>query len=277
MPKERLHMLLADESLRMLEAAGRLPASCGELRFACLLGAVSPDMLFYDMPTFRLSGIGSALHRLQGEAGAAFFREWLMEEGDRLPADVRAWMLGMAGHLLSDGYWHPAIDSIVALPGGPCRLLGLSRGPCHHWVESELEACWVGRVGEPDGYFAILARFRKERELTAKYAAWFMRFLERAGAGVVPDIRRILRCLDRQALLLAQFAEPGWARWRPVLLKGRRTQHLGALLVPGTPRLPSCMAGGPEGPENEKLCDGAFLARAVFSLTERLAGLPVRL
>ena len=255
---------------------GRLPVPDERLRFAFLLGAIFPDTLFYDIPAFGLSSIGTVMHHFQGEAGLDFFREWLREEGPVLPDDIRAWMLGFTGHLLSDGFWHPAIDRLCGPRGGLRRRLGLSPGSCHHWVESELEACWVGRVGAPDGYAALLERFHKEKGITRKYVTWFRRFLERAGVERVPRESDIARCLGRQTLLLTEFARPRWARWRPRLLQRRRGQYLGALLVPEVPELPAYAEDSAGASGNETICGGVYLARAVTSLAERLSELPIR-
>ena len=131
-------MLLAEESLRFLNAAGRLPALDARLQSAYLLGAIFPDTLFYDLPTFASSSVGNSLHRFQGEAGLEFFIQWFQEEGALFPDEMHAWALGFTGHLLSDGAWHPAIEGVSSRPGGLCGRLGLSRRSCHHWVESEL-------------------------------------------------------------------------------------------------------------------------------------------
>jgi len=277
MPKERLHILLADESLKRMESSGYLPPMDEQSKFAFLLGSIFPDVLFYDLPAFDLSPLGGGLHRYEGEAGAAFFKAWLQEEGARIPSDFRAWMMGFVSHLLTDGLWHPRIRAFSNPPSPICRVHRLSGRHCHHWLESELEAYWLAVLGPPDAYIPLLGRFRKETNLTGRCAGYFRKFLVRAQSEGVPDEARIRRCLFWQVLLLRQFAHNGWANWKSWLLGKRRTNSLGALIVPIRAMLSETPASPLETYQDAAgLFDPEFMAEAVSLLSSRLIELQVR-
>ena len=123
MPKERFHLLLADQTLAGVAALSGSPSASGSLRQAYLLGAISPDALFYDLPSFHLSPVGAALHRLEGLSALEFLRSVASECRKDLTPETGMWLMGVAAHLLVDGFWHPQhreAESFRALPS--CRV-----------------------------------------------------------------------------------------------------------------------------------------------------------
>jgi hypothetical protein len=281
MPKERLHLLLAQESLRLWESAdGSFKLDDGE-KYSFLLGSISPDILFYDLPSFQLSPLGNRLHRFEGERILALASAWIGDlelMGDRhsmIDRDLRAWILGLSSHFLADGYFHPAIVALSTRPCAPCGALRLSARDCHHWLESGLEGYWIPRIGPSDGYFGLLDRFRKEARFGGKYIGYFREFMRRAGMDAVPEPERIARCLFWQTFLLEEFARRRWSGWRPWLLGLRRGRFLGSLIVPA--RSDPSLETVPSTAEVEgtgNLFHHTFMARAVIYLTTRLRSLP---
>lgn len=226
MPKERLHMLLADESLRLLKGLN----VCGRLnREAYLLGAICPDVFFYDLPFFKLGIVGRGLHRFEGGTAVDFFTAWLQEEGRDIEQDVKSWMLGFVGHLLADGLLHPFINDFC---GRYSKELNLTASDCHHWLESELEAHWLTAIGPSSGYLPLLKRFAGRNGQIIKYLNCFKRFLMRAELPEIPSEAEIHRCLVWQTRLLRLFADPRWTGIRPWLLQSRFSKSLEVLLVP---------------------------------------------
>jgi hypothetical protein len=267
MPKERLHLLIADEALTLLSRANGRPPLGDRQRFFYLFGAISADTFFYDVPTFRTAPIGDALHRrLSNDWG--FFKNWLEEK--TLSPEAHFWLLGLAAHLATDALWHPLIDGFSDPPAPECRELGLCKRHCHHWLEAELEAFWLARLGPPDGYRTILREFWRAGR--AEFIRCYQRLLERAASPSPATAPVLARCLFLQVFLLRQFSHPFWQALRPPLLARKPTRPFGALIVPIRP---------PQGPSARKcafetLCDPAFMARSAMSLANLLSALGVR-
>lgn len=301
MPKERLHMLLADESLRLLKDLNLL----GDWdREAYLLGAICPDMFFYDLPFFKLGGVGRGLHRFEGQAAVDFFAAWLQEKNGTIEQDTKSWILGFVGHLLADGLLHPIINDFCRRFSGD---LNLTANSCHHWLESELESHWLTVIGPADGYLPLLKRFSQQNGKIVKYLGCFRRFLMRAELAGIPSEAEIYRCLAWQTGLLRIFASPRWARVRPWLLQSRFGASLGVLLVPQRAvlylprdkmkqegqnyfwnvrgRSPNSLARSRSANEPDRMdepwlmaikeiCKPDFMARTISHLTTRLLELP---
>lgn len=271
MPKERLHLLLADEALRLLETASTGPPLDGSSRSAYMLGSIGPDTLFYDIPSLKLHRTGNAYHYLQDEAvGLPFFKSWLTEERDRLTTDEKAWILGFAGHLIMDGVWHPQIDRLTV--AGPCIDMGGGPRNCHHWVESELEGFWIAEVGPKDGYIPLLAHLGAENNLG--YMRLFRRFMQRAGIANPPSIDRLAKCVIWQTRLLRGFATKAAGRLKPILAKSEAGRYPASLTIPLKPILPRLLtARTQEVLHVEDLCGRGFMSRAVRTLSDRLSEL----
>jgi hypothetical protein len=271
MPKERLHILLADESLSLL----RDLRPCSDLdREAYLLGAICPDLFFYDLPSFNLGRVGRRLHRLEGEAAVDFFVAWMQEQEGALEPFIKSWMLGFVGHLLADGLLHPSIN-------GFCRLfsedLKLNASSCHHWLESELESHWLATIGPADGYLPLLKRFGRQNGKIAKCLDCFRAFLMRMEATEIPSAHDIHRCLVLQTRLLRIFAASIWEKPRAWLLRSGFGAPMGALLVP--PKAAFCLQmnelsrGSMKTPrlgEMQELCRSDWMAWTISRLTTRL-------
>ena len=247
--------------------------------FAYFLGAVLPDALFYDLPSFRFSSLGRALHRLEGEACLPVLLSLLREPGKELSPEMIAWALGVASHFLADAGWHPVIEKMSAPDTVSCRTFKLSRAQCHHWLESELEGYWLSRIGPADGYVQLLKRFTKRSRTGDNCIGYFRMLLMRVGLEEVPSLKRIGRCLLRQALLVYQFSLASWARWQKPLLKVRATRSLGALIVPALANLsPQLFQGGCQQAEiSEDPFNHEFFARSVISLARHQHALLQRL
>lgn len=232
MPKERLHILLAQESARLVAELGCHRSPAGQTH---LLAAILPDMFFYDLPTFKLGSYGRALHRFEGRAAVDFCRDWLRQDGDQMEQAHKQWMFGFAGHFLADGWLHPLIN-------GNCRRFGkdfkLTFNSCHHWLESELESYWLAAIGPVDGFLRLLDGFIKQPEWARELVGFLRAFLSRAGLTPMPPEDAMRNCLRRQVRLLQLFADPRWTAVRPWLIRFRLTQSFGVLLAPPLPALP---------------------------------------
>ena len=232
MPKERFHLLLADQTLQVLTSLPNSPSLTGEQKFAYCLGAISPDAFFYDLPFFRLSPLGDAFHRIEGASSPAFLGTVIKERNREPTPETAFWLLGVASHMLADGFLHPAIERMTDSDSFFCKKFGLSKRQGHHWLESELEGYWLPGIGPSDGYLPLLkeiARGNKNREDCIRC---FRTLLMRMGFREVPDEKRIGRCLFWQALLLRQFSLPARARWRKLFLEFKATRYIGSLIVP---------------------------------------------
>jgi hypothetical protein len=269
MPKERLHMLLADEALKLIESWDGLPPVSNEFQVPYHLGAVAPDMFFYDFPRFSLAHSGRRLHVLEGEPALAFFSRWLSEED--VPRDVQAWMFGVTAHFLTDGLWHPTIRKWSSASSGVCRATGLSPTECHLWLESELESQWISAIGPVGGYISRLSLFRERRDLIERYAGFFRKALVRLGEDRPPSMRRIESCAAFQLRSMEQFAHKNWQAKKETLLSSRATRFLGSIICPEKARLPLLLSGD-EG--DGSLCSVQFVARTVVTLAQRLSLLP---
>jgi hypothetical protein len=232
MPKERFHLLLADRTLAGLAALSGSPSASGSLRQAYLLGAISPDALFYDLPSFHLSPVGAALHRLEGFSALELLRSVYSECRQDLTPETGMWLMGVAAHLLVDGFWHPYIEKLSHF--GHClhARRTMSKPQCHHWLESELEGFWLSRAGPADGYRGFLKAFARRSRTRDEGVRGLRMILKRMGTIDVPDAKRIGRCFSWQAFLLRQFSLPAWSRWRNLLLRCDTTRFWGTLIVP---------------------------------------------
>ena len=268
MPKERLHLLLADQSLQVLTPLlSSLPLSEAH-KLAYFLGAISPDALFYDVPFCRLSSLGTAFHRLQGESCLPFLESVLREWRNELSPEATAWILGVASHFLTDGIWHPIIEKMSGPDTVFCRAFELSGAQCHHWLESELEGCWLSRIGPADGYLPLLKQFASKNKTRETCIRCFRMVLVRLGLKEVPDEKKIGRCFFWQALLLYQFSLASWARWRKLLLEAGPTRSLGALIVPTFAHLSPLLKSRSQHRTEpfDDPCDDEFMARSVISV-----------
>lgn len=276
MPKERTHLLLAERTLPLLKSTqGGSP--CGETLPSpfYLLGAIMPDLLFYDLPSLTLSSLGSVVHEFEGERGLAFFRNWLREEPHHRNFD--AWSLGMVNHFGADGLWHPLIAQLSTSPRSPCPDLRLPARECHHWIESEIEAHWLRHYHPQTGHVSLRSSFRSAEGVIEDGVCFFREFLRRAGFPGVPSRKRIKRCLLWQCFLLTQFGHPLWAKCRPRLLKSKIGRYLGALIVPSLPSLPHLLASrDPGGSRHQNPFAADFLERTTESLAIFMEELSLR-
>jgi len=278
MPKERLHLLLADQSLQVLTSSlGSAPLSEAQ-NFAYYLGAISPDALFYDLPFIRLSALGEALHRLEGESCLPLLTS-ILREGDTAPEpEMAGWILGVASHFLADGIWHPIIRQMSDPSMLFCQEFKFSTRQCHHWLESQLESYWLARIGPPGGYLPLLRRFRGKSTIQESCIGYFRAILMRLGLGRIPDEKTIGRCFFWQALLLHLFSLAAWARWRKSLLHTRLGRSLGTLIVPPNAIDSPVTKLNSNGEMHfEDLCSDAFMTRSINALAEQLHGLLLKI
>ena len=274
MPKERFHLLLADQSLQILTALGNTSLLNEDQKVAFLLGAISPDALFYDLPSFRLSSLGTAFHQLEGRNCLAFLESIIKNPHVHLSPEATAWILGIASHFLVDGFWHPIIAKMNDPGTSCCRKFKLTETQCHHWWESELEAYWLARIGPADAFLPLLKHFARKNATRDNCLKGFRSVLMRMELDEVLDESRIERCLTWQALLLYQFSLPAWARWRNLLLRINATRLFGALIVPASPVIPSPAKSECDRSETWKeLCDHELVARSTVFVANHLHSL----
>ena len=262
MPKERFHILLTD-----LYQSRKSVTGAGQIRDKSLvvgLGAISPDIFFYDLPSFSLNSLGDSLHDLMDRNGLEPILDWLTNNSPTLRAKL--WALGFASHFLADAVWHPIIDDLSGSLES-CLRQGLSAVDCHRFLESEMEAFWLPKIGKPGGYIDLLETFREDREWLGEIASIYRQFLTYAGLNAPPD-GKILRCFLNQNFLLRLFASNVLGRQRNLLLARRPTRYFGALIVPVHPVLP--LNPLPENPAVLQLFSNDFMQRELTSLFARL-------
>ena len=268
MPKERFHILLAEQILN----AGTFPLMDARARFSFCLGAISPDVFFYDLPLFGLSSFGNRLHRLLDRSGEELVRK-TFEKHRSLSTATAAWLLGFASHFLADRIWHPVIDEMTASRYAPCLKAGLAGLNCHRWIESELEACWVPLLGPSHRYLPLLGEFLAKREWTWACIDFYRRMLIEMGLPGVPGRWRIKKCLTAQVLLLMLFSSDTLGGARDRLLKNPACRYLAALTVPARPSLPDL---DPGQFSDGGLLSGKFMADSIRFFAGRLCLLAKR-
>lgn len=258
--------MLADEYLRVSKTLPRIMR--GE-RLAFFLGAVSPDIFFYDFPSFTLTTLGNRLHRLMESEGLSPIHNWLADERRKLPAEAFAWGLGFASHVLADSLWHPAINEMSGhLETGGGR--NLSKMGCHRLVESEMEAYWFPRRGVEDGYLNLMKWLVEDRGWMGRMASVYRLFLRHTGLEPLPSEIRIRRCFLIQNRLLRMFSKPVFGKQRDRLLGSRAGRYFGSLIVPAVPVLrPGSHIGVPA---NRDPFSNEFMNSSFISLSKRLAG-----
>ncbi|MHC1743261.1 MAG: zinc dependent phospholipase C family protein [Syntrophobacteraceae bacterium] len=276
MPKERHHLLLADEALKSLTRSGALRPFSLQERHAYWLGALWPDHLFYDLPTFTMKRVGRALHVLERPGGLSLLKSWIGNQDD-ISGEAEAWVLGLTCHFLADHYWHPAINRFCRPPFAPCAARGLTPGDCHHYIESNLEAVWLDRRGPSDGYLALLAGLPTEGPLVDALIPRFHSLLDALEAPLLPHPRRLKRCLRWQNRLMRLFAQDSLAKKRRLLLRYRSTQPLGVLVVPNLSELNDATGECADRLSSlGTLVDPIFFDETVSSSASRLLELPIR-
>ena len=284
MPKERFHLLVADQILPGLCSLRRSSAVTTRQRLAYHLGAISPDTLFYDLPSFHFSPAAKAFHRLEGPPVIDFLGSLIDQNRPQVTPESGMWLLGVASHLLADGFWHPVVEKMTAFDGvGSLAVrFKLSKREAHHWLESELEGFWMDRIGPAGGYRQMLKDFAAPSEIRAACIRCLRMILRRLGVVDLPDAERIGRCFSWQAFLLRQCAQPGWARWRKLLLRFPATRFWGTLIVPKTAdrsTFLACLAqtAGACRDSGEKLFSDHLMARSLTFLTTHLPSLAAQL
>ncbi len=275
MPKERLHLLLADLTLQRMAAATGCPPIHDGWRKAFLHGAISPDLLFYDLPFFRLSAVGGRLHALMETLQPGVMPEpmrTLLETPER--AHVRPWMLGMTHHFMVDQIWHPLINGYAGGQDTPCRSMGLNMRECHHWLESELESFWMSRLGPLDGYIPFLTLLKGDMPFRMSVGEAYEGLLGALSVTQAPSAAEITRCSTLQILLMLEFSRPAWGRLRSFLLSMRPTKYIGALIVP---RYPCADNGIPKADDPagiHRLWEKELVDRTISSITSEFLSLP---
>jgi hypothetical protein len=300
MPKERFHLYLADELLNRCAGSLRLneidspPAHPPALAFS--IGAISPDIFFYDLPSFSLCSLGDALHDLMDREGISIISGWLTqtcspnqgtEHEARISENISPssvfrppfsastvlWGLGFACHFVTDALWHPAINELSGSRLlrdyiGVKRLSGIEG---HRLIESELEAFWLARSRTPQRYDKLLEDFKTDRGRLFEIASCYSRFLEFAGLGAEVSERRIVKCFLYQNFLLRLFANRMLGGKRDLLLSLPPTRALGALVTPVQPALPALFSRAL--PEDLNPFSDYFMEQALASLEARLCDL----
>jgi len=273
MPKERFHLLMADQYLKSAPKPGEVDAVIGADRLAFFLGAISPDIFFYDLPFFSLGRLGDRLHALMEREGLEPVLNWIVKEESSVPEARTAWALGFASHFLADAIWHPIINDLGrSLPF--CREMGLTAMDCHRLIESEMEAFWLPRKDAPRGYVGLLRGFVADGGDIARISVIYRRFLESAELGPLPSVNRILECYLKQNMMLRIFSSAALAGLRDRLLRLRFGRYAGSLIVPARPFLPSVLAS--RVPTNRDPFSDDFMDNGFTSLAARLTGFAER-
>lgn len=276
MPKEGFHLFLAQKLIDL--CGGTIPAPVMRERQAFFFGSLSPDLFFYDFPTFSQSALGNSMHCLMERSGIAPIEEWIVHNSKTESAaapgsgtDRRlAWALGFASHFLADDLWHPVINELSGSLGF-CVEQRLSEEDCHRLLESEMEAFWLGRAGMGCFYAPLLNRFREDREWLLEIASYYREFLRFAGLEGAPPEKKILQCCLKQNFLLRLFANPVLRKRRDRLIFFRPARYIGALVVPEGPMLSGRLSG------ERDLFSEEFMEKRLISLKTRFSELAERL
>ncbi len=284
MPKERFHLYLADELLN--RCAGSLPSNeirslPTNLRAAEFsIGAISPDIFYYDLPSFELSPLGNALHDLIDREGISIISRWIAQNSSMLKtthASTVLWGIGFASHFLTDALWHPVINELSGsrLVRDYIGIKRLSEIEGHRLLESELEALWLARSSTPQRYDELLRDFKRDRGRLVEIASFYRRFLEFVGLSAGVSERRIVKCCLCQNFLLRLFASRMLGGKRDHLLSLPPTRALGALVTPARPVLPALFSH--DLPEDLNPFSDYFMEQALISLEADLCSLAKRL
>lgn len=272
MPKERFHLLLAEQVLENLRSSATLAPFRDEFRFVYLVGALHPDSLFYDFPTFSFSRLGSLIHTHEGEAILPIASALMSEAGRTRDRVFAWWILGSASHFLADGFWHPAIREMSHPCAFYCRRFNFSEKQCHHWLESQLESYWLQRWGPQDGYVKFLADLCSTSRSHMELVNYLGRFLAISGtSGKTCNPERLRQCLYWQARSLAFFLNPYLKRYQRLLLRISALRLLGTLIVPEECSLPKLQSREADGGEfSIELLSEDLLRRSITFVVTRL-------
>ncbi len=275
MPKEGFHLFLADRHRDCRRSEGR-PAGPVENEWpAFCLGAISPDIFFYDLPSFALGRLGDSLHELVEQKGLAPIEHWLQNYPGKIPPDVAAWGLGFASHVLADGIWHPAINDLSASLSF-CRHSRLSSLDCHRLIECEMEAYWPPQEGKQTGWYVDFLKMVNEGgQLLARASRNYREFLSSAGLQPICGEARITRCYRNQNRMLRLFANPFLRKRRDSLMDVRAGRFLASLIIPDRAVLPSGYI--PEIPPGRDPFSPEFQRKGIISLNSRLSDFAERL
>ncbi len=275
MPKERFHLYLADELLNGCAAC--VKAIHAPQGVDIFIGAISPDIFFYDWPSFSLSPLGNTLHDLIDREGISLIGDWIAQT--RPPSKTAQtrwslWALGFACHFLADAAWHPVINELSGSMDY-CGRKRLSAIECHRLLESELEALWLARSRTPQRYSDLLKDFGRDRDRLFEIASSYHRFLEFVGLGAEVSERRILKCYLRQNFFLRLFANRTLGRQRDRMLDFPSARYLGSLITPARPVLPVLFSR--TFPEERNPFSDYFMEQALTSIKADLRALAERL
>ncbi|MGC8490444.1 MAG: zinc dependent phospholipase C family protein [Syntrophobacteraceae bacterium] len=257
MPKERFHIYLADQLARLCETR---PPVLADLP-AFFIGAVSPDIFYYDLPHFSLSPVGDWIHGLEISA----ICDWISDEFEKGNLEAGCWGLGFACHFLADAVWHPLIEQLSEAGLGLAQNLSVLDS--HRLLESEIEAFWFAKSSGTPISYSVRGDFWGKRERLLEIASHYASFLEFAGG---PRRRvsekRIARCFLWQNFLLRLFANKTLGRRRDLLLAFPPTRSLGVLVAPSRPMLPDLLARSM--PEQRNPFSDSFMNRALESVAD---------
>ncbi len=284
MPKERFHLYLADELLN--RCAGSLPPNeihslPTRLQAAAFsIGAISPDIFYYDLPSFSLSPLGNALHDLIDREGISIIFDWIAQTSSPLKtthASTVLWGLGFACHFLTDALWHPVINELSnsRIVRDYIGVKRLSEIEGHRLLESELEALWLPRSRTPQRYNELLKDFKRDRGRLVEIASLYRRFLEFAGLGAGVSERLIVKCCLCQNFLLRLFSSRMLGGRRNLLLLLPPTRAMGALVTPARPVLPALFSHAL--PDDLNPFSDYFMKQALISLEADLCSHAKRL
>ena len=279
MPKERLHLYLADEFLNRC-ATLRFPSSPRQF----YIGAISPDIFYYDLPGFSLSPVGNELHDIIDRKGFSIIYDWIAQSCPPACGDAEIlWGLGFACHFLVDAAWHPVINELSRLGPGlwaeagkgeqeekfdaetgrkirrgenalnpaPKRSLvsasDPSRFPAARCCTSEIDCHRLIESELESLWLARSPRPEKYDRLLEELRNDRAVFFEIASfygeflkfVGLEVSEARIVRCFLKQNFFLRFFANKMLGRQRDRLLSFPPTRFLGALVTPARPFLPA--------------------------------------
>jgi len=239
MPKEYSHLLIGKSLLHILRNKQDPQVEVSSLNpSSFLLGNTSPDLLFYDFPTFRYRRLAKFLHSGRGENSFRIITSLISKSTstEQVAGSLYSFALGYLGHLAADMVWHPLVlkccQSCPKIPKAPKCTQSMS---CHFRIESLLDLV-LGKhlryqMKKKDFPHWIALYSQCTRELL-----WHLsNEINKSGdAPLSSNANSLYRCLVTQVTFLSLFQVKSlfWASLAMDLLTLRKFDQYQALFYP---------------------------------------------
>lgn len=244
MGKEISHIILAEESARLLDDPGKddFARALDEFSAAFHFGSIAADTFFYAVRIpFVESGFpccGDRLHGVDGNDTSVTFLHMLGELKDN-PADPLfgeklAFICGFLTHIALDTVIHPCVYYFSGNYYHECpgeRALATTR---HRLIESWLDLFFLRKTSRDAAEFRPLADIRRNSRLNLALLRFFFKSFTRAEQADESLWKYLQRGYNVQMFLNSKYPDPAWGRMVGAAnraLKGRLNSFL-ALFYP---------------------------------------------